>query len=92
MNRRAGGDIEKLELHGGGRSVEIVNLETAIKRDKQGGERTIRFGSWDTVSYRRGFTGIVDHFLDSLDKPEQCQISAERVIDTHRLVERLSGM
>lgn len=92
MNRRSGGDIEKLELHGGGRSAEIVNLETAVLRDKQGGEQTLRFGSWDSVSYRRGFTGIVDHFLDTIDRPGDCLVSADRVLETHRLVERLSGM
>ncbi|PYI53042.1 Gfo/Idh/MocA family protein [Paenibacillus flagellatus] len=92
MNRRAGGDLERLELHGGGRSAEIVNLESAVLRDPQGGERSSRFGSWETVPHRRGFAGIVDHFLDSLDEPDRCEVAAERVIATHRLVERLSGM
>lgn len=92
MSRRAGGDLEKLELHGGGRSVEVVNLESAVFRDRNEGERSRRFGSWDTISYRRGFTGIIDHFFASLDRPDGCTVSADRVIETHRLVEKLSGM
>lgn len=92
MSRRAGGDLEQLELHGGGRSACVVNLESAVFRDRNEGERSRHFGSWDSVSYRRGFTGIVDHFLASLDRPDQCTISADRVIETHRLVEKLSGM
>ncbi|MDF2717366.1 MAG: gfo/Idh/MocA family oxidoreductase [Paenibacillus sp.] len=92
MNRRAGGDLEKLELHGGGRSAEIVNLDSAVLRDKREGERTLRFGSWETVSHRRGFAGIVDHFLESLDRPDECIVRADKVLETHRLVEKLSGM
>lgn len=90
MNRRAGGDLEKLELHGGGRSAEIVNLDSAVLRDKREGERTIRFGSWETVSHRRGFAGIVEHFLATIDRPEECLVGADKVMETHRLVERLS--
>ncbi|TNJ60654.1 Gfo/Idh/MocA family oxidoreductase [Paenibacillus hemerocallicola] len=92
MNRRAGGDLEKLELHGGGRSAEIVNLDSAVLRDKREGEHTKRFGSWETVSHRRGFAGIVDHFLATLDRPMECLVSADKVLETHRLVEKLSGM
>ncbi|MEF3302820.1 Gfo/Idh/MocA family protein [Paenibacillus sp. GYB003] len=92
MNRRAGADLEKLELHGGGRSAEIVNMESGVLRDKTEGERALRFGSWDSVSHRRGFAGIVDHVLASLDRPGDCLVSADRVIETHRLVEKLSGM
>jgi virulence factor len=92
MNRRAGGDLERLELHGGGRSAEIVNMEAGVLRDKREGERSLRFGSWETISHRRGFAGIVDHFLATLDNPDDCHVRADRVLETHRLVERLSGM
>ncbi|TMV50666.1 Gfo/Idh/MocA family oxidoreductase [Paenibacillus mesophilus] len=92
MNRRTGGDLEKLELHGAGRSAEIVNLDSAVLRDKREGERTLRFGSWETVSHRRGFAGIVDHFLATLDSPDECIVKADKVLETHRLVEKLSGM
>ncbi|GAA3402759.1 Gfo/Idh/MocA family protein [Paenibacillus hodogayensis] len=92
MNRRSGSDMEKLELHGGGRSAEIVNLESGLFRDGQTGERARRFGSWETIAERRGFAGIVNHFLDSLDRPEHCSIRADLVMDTHRLVERLASL
>lgn len=92
MNRRAGSDMEKLELHGGGRSAEVSHLESAVFRDRRDGERTLRFGSWETIAERRGFAGIVDHFLDTLDRPSACTVRADLVLDTHRLVERLAGM
>lgn len=89
MNRRAGADLEKLELHGGGRSVEVTNLESAVWRDARTGESKRQFGSWETIGVRRGFAGAVEHFLETLDTPEKCTIRADRVLETHRLIERL---
>jgi virulence factor len=92
MNRRAGADLEKLELHGGGRSVEVVNLETAVWRDRGEGEQVRKFGSWESIGIRRGFAGAVDHFLNSLETPELCTIRADRVMETHLLIEQLEQM
>jgi virulence factor len=89
MSRSAGLDLERLELHGGGRSAQVVNLERAVFASAADGAREASFGSWDTVSYRRGFTGAVEHFLSCLDAPEACQIAAHRVLPTHRLIEEL---
>jgi virulence factor len=90
MNRFAGADLEKLEIHGGGRSAEITNLEHAMYYDKELGKLERTFGSWDTVLYRRGFQGIVDHFIESLDAPERCSIRGDQVLDTHLLIEKLA--
>lgn len=89
MNRTAGSDLERLSLHGAGRSAEIVNLEQGVLSSAQDGERIIRFGSWDTVLERRGFAGAIDHFLGSLDHPDRCEIRADLTMSTHRLVEKL---
>jgi virulence factor len=89
MDRSAGADLEKLELHGSGRSVQIVNLEQAVFYDQKAGERMQSFGSWDDVLYRRGFVGAVDHFLQSLDDRSLCQIRADQTMPTHELVEQL---
>ena len=90
MVRLAGIDIEKLELHGGGRSVEVTNLETAIFYEHGVMPRTRSYGSWDSLLMRRGFEGIIDHFLQSIDNPQECNIRADLVLESHRLVERLS--
>jgi virulence factor len=89
MDRNAGHDLEKLELHGSGRSVEVVNLENAVFYDAKHGAQVQNFGSWDDILYRRGFVGVVDHFLLSLDNPSQCQIRADQVMPSHELVEQL---
>ncbi|MBD0379883.1 Gfo/Idh/MocA family protein [Paenibacillus sedimenti] len=90
MVRLAGVDLEKVELHGSGRSVEVTNLESAVFYEKGAMPRIRTFGSWDTVLERRGFAGVVQHFLDSLNHPEACSIRADLVLDSHQLVERLS--
>ncbi|GFZ98251.1 hypothetical protein GCM10008018_50590 [Paenibacillus marchantiophytorum] len=90
MVRLAGVDLEKVELHGSGRSVEVTNLESAVFYEKGGAPRVRTFGSWDTVLERRGFASVVQHFLDSLNNPNACSIRGDLVLDSHRLVERLS--
>lgn len=89
MVRNAGTDLERLELHGDGRSVEVVNLESASFYAKGSLPQNRTFGSWDTILHRRGFPGAVDHFLASLDSPEMCTIRADLVLDTHFLIEKL---
>lgn len=89
MSRGAGLDLERLELHGSGRTAQVVNLERAVFASAAGGAGETGFGSWDAVSYRRGFTGAVEHFLGCLDNPQACQIRADNVLPTHRLVEQL---
>jgi virulence factor len=89
MDRNAGVDLEKLELHGSGRSVEVINLENALHYDKLQGERVYHFSSWDDILYRRGFVGVVDHFLQALDGSSECLIRADQVLPSHELVEQL---
>ncbi|NHN32959.1 Gfo/Idh/MocA family protein [Paenibacillus agricola] len=90
MVRRAGADLEKLELHGAYRSAEVVNMEAAVLSQKSAAPQSIGFGSWDTILDRRGFAGIVQHFLSCLEQPELCSVRADRVLPSHELVERLS--
>ncbi|WP_438434721.1 Gfo/Idh/MocA family protein [Gorillibacterium sp. sgz500922] len=89
MNRAAGSDTERLCLHGSGRSAEVVNLERAVLSSVSDGERAVSFGSWETVLERRGFLGAINHFLDSIGHPQECEIRADRTLPTHRLVEKL---
>lgn len=88
MQRTSGVNGERLELHGGGRSAEVVDLERGIFG--AGGERRIReLSGWETVSYRRGFAGMINHVFESLRAPEACEVGAELVLRTHRLCDQL---
>lgn len=91
MVRQAGRDLEKLELHGGGRSAEVVNMETAQWAAAGGLPVSRTFGSWETVLERRGFAGVVRHFLDCLRDPDACSVRADRVLASHRLAERAAA-
>lgn len=90
MVRRAGADMEKLELHGAYRSAEVLNMESAILSQRSHDPQAAGFGSWDTILHRRGFAGAVQHFLSSLEQPEVCTIRADQVLPVHRLVEQLA--
>lgn len=89
MVRQAGIDCEKLEMHGHGRSVAVMDMESMILYEKAVLPRTKAFGSWDTILYRRGFAGAVEHFLQCLNTPSECSIRADLMLETHALVERL---
>ncbi|MEW4370434.1 Gfo/Idh/MocA family protein [Paenibacillus kandeliae] len=91
MVRSAGLDSEKLSLHGGGRSAEVINMEQLHLYEKGQLPQQQMFGSWETILERRGFAGVVDHFLDRLNAPEQCSIRADLVLDTHELAEQLTA-
>ncbi|GGN95645.1 Gfo/Idh/MocA family protein [Saccharibacillus kuerlensis] len=90
MVRSAGRDFERLELHGSGRSAVVEDLERALWTEDGGRPQESGFGSWDTVLKRRGFEGVVQHVLDTLDEPERCTVRADRVLDSHELAERAS--
>lgn len=89
MNRHAGTDLEKVELQGSGYSVEIVNMESATWSSKDNGQLIQGHGSWDSIALRRGFAGIIQHFIQSLDDPEQCTVRAEQVLPSHQLIEKI---
>ncbi len=88
MQRTSGGSGESLELHGGGRSVIVDGLERGVFV-AEGTEYIRQPGSWDSVAYKRGFVGMVDHVLESLADPKTCEIGAKVVLPTHRLCEHL---
>ncbi|MFB5269883.1 Gfo/Idh/MocA family protein [Paenibacillus enshidis] len=91
MERQAGVDFERVELHGSGRSAEVMQMEQSVLYEKGRQPQAGGFGSWDTIVQRRGFAGAVDHFLDNITTPEQCGISAGLVMESHELAERLLG-
>ncbi|WP_282943241.1 Gfo/Idh/MocA family oxidoreductase [Paenibacillus sp. RC67] len=91
MVRRAGVDLEKLELHGSFRSVEVTNMETAVLYEQHSLPKSSAFGSWDTIVSRRGFAGAVNHFLQRLHDPATCSIRADQVLPVHQMIERMTS-
>ncbi len=88
MHRRSGADLERLELHGDGRSAAVTDLERLeLRRD--GRVQLPPAAPWQSAAHRRGFAPLLDHVLDSLRSPETCEVSASRVLPSHPLAERL---
>lgn len=88
MNRDSGASEEALEVMSPGNKWVVRGLDTTVHY-REGGERTTRFGDWDSVLYRRGFTGIVDHFLHCARHGAAPLYSARDALDTHSLCERI---
>ncbi|MEO3785385.1 Gfo/Idh/MocA family oxidoreductase [Actinocorallia sp. B10E7] len=88
MHRRSGIDLERLEVHGDGRSAAVTDLERLeLRRD--GRVQLPPAASWESVAHRRGFAALLEHVLDSLVSPESCEVSASHALPAHRLAERL---
>ncbi|MBB3112230.1 virulence factor [Paenibacillus phyllosphaerae] len=91
MDRGAGLDSERIELHGSGRSAVVEELERAVLYGDAAGGQTLGFGGWDSHLLRRGFVGVVEHTLASLADPASCSISADKVLGSHYMVEKLAA-
>lgn len=50
-----------------------------------------KFNDWDPTLYRRGFYGIVDHFITSVRDKTQCDPSLEDSLITHRICETITN-
>lgn len=89
MARDAGQDFERLFLTGGNTSASVDDLDIALLR-RPGSTEVRSFGSWDDILVRRGFSGVVKHVLRSLENPQQCEVAAAAVVESHRIAERIS--
>ena len=88
MNRDSGASEETLEVMSPGNKWVVRGLDTTVHY-REGEERTTRFGDWDSVLRRRGFTGIVDHFLDCARRDTAPLYTARDALETHSLCERI---
>ena len=70
------------------RTAVVDDLERAVFTQNGGRPEERSFGSWDTVLKRRGFEGVVEHFLDCMDDPRRCTVRAGLVLGSHELAER----
>jgi len=50
-----------------------------------------KFNDWDPTLYKRGFYGIVDHFIASVRNQTQCDPSLEDSLITHRICETITN-
>lgn len=90
MDRDGGANEERLEVSAPGHKWVVRDLNTATHL--AGGEaRAVGFDDWEPVLHRRGFTRIVEHFLDCVANGTEPTPSARDALETHALCERIVG-
>lgn len=88
LSHAAGGWIERLQVHGSGRTVLVEGME--ILRRREGGRETIEtFDSWTPVLERRGFLGAARHFTDCVRRRQTPIASGEESLESQRLAQRI---
>jgi virulence factor len=88
MNRDSGANEETLEMMSPGNKWVVRGLDTTL-HFRGGEERISRFGDWEPVLRRRGFTGIVGHFLNCVRRKSDPLYPARDALATHALCERI---
>lgn len=85
----AGAAVERVELHGGGLTVIVDQVErlTVIENGIERAEPL--FGSWTATLEKRGIGPELEHFLACLRTGEQPETSAAEALATQRLAEAI---
>ena len=90
MDRDGGANEERLEVSAPGHKWVVRDLNAAVHLS--GGEaRATGFDDWEPVLHRRGFVGIIAHFLDCVRRGAAPTPSARDALETHALCERIVG-
>jgi virulence factor len=84
MHRVSGSNEEIVEVFGDGYKRRVVDLATVEEHD-DGQVRVVRRGDWTPVPEQRGFTAMVDSFLDAVR--EGRVLSARDALRTHEVCE-----
>ena len=88
MNRDSGTDEETLEVMSPGNKWIVRGLDSTAHYTG-GAERISHFDDWAPVLHRRGFTRIVDHFLECVKSASAPSYPARDALATHALCERI---
>ncbi|HYF93679.1 MAG TPA: Gfo/Idh/MocA family oxidoreductase [Symbiobacteriaceae bacterium] len=85
----AGAATERVELHGGGLTVIVEEMEHLRIRE-HGKERVEPlFGSWSTTLEKKGMAGATEHFLTCLRTGAQPDTTAAEAFRTQELAEAI---
>lgn len=88
MHRNGGKDYERLEIHGHGKSAVVEDMES-IRIMENGKIYVHNFGSWDTISYRRGFETAVKSFLKDVLKGNYANDELKCTLKSHEIIEKI---
>lgn len=88
MNRDSGITEETVELITPGNKFVVRDIVQTTHYCK-GEEKLIRFKDWDPTLYKRGFYGVIDHFIHCVNSNSIPNPSIEDSLITHELCEKV---
>lgn len=88
MNRHTGVNEEIVEVMGHPKKIEIHNLNQA-KIFTSNQEQHCKFDDWAPILYRRGFVGMIDHFIQCVHSRQEPVTSGASTLRTHEICERI---
>lgn len=90
MGRDFGVNEEIIEVTTYGRKWRVEGLDETVHH-AQGKTQVRQFGSWDPVLLRRGFQGILEHFVDCVSNGQYPQPSARDSLKSHEICEKIAA-
>lgn len=88
MHRRAGTNLEQVEIMADGQLVRVKNMDQ-LEIERDGVLLAENAGNWDTVLKRRGFVGAILHFLGCVEADRRPQVDAEEALKTQQLLQSM---
>lgn len=88
MNKNSGRNEETLEFMNSGSKWIVKDMNETLYLNN-GTEQAITFGDWDSILHRRGFSEIINHFIDSVKNSTPPSLSIRDAIATHEICEQI---
>lgn len=85
MHRKAGTNLEQIELVGEDSIIRVKNLDT-IEIEREGKLTISSASSWDSIIKRRGFEDAIMHFINSVIGDTKPLVDGEEGLKTQKLV------
>lgn len=88
MHRKAGTDLERMELIADGSVTRVKNLDT-VEIETNGKTEISMPPSWDTILKRRGFEGAILHFINSVLGDTRPTPDGEEALKSQRMFDAI---
>ena len=90
MHRKAGTDLERLELIAEDSIITVRNMDT-VEIERNGRTEIGRPPAWDTIIKRRGFEDAILHFITSVLGDTEPLVTGEEGLASQRLFDAIVG-
>ncbi|MDF1495721.1 Gfo/Idh/MocA family protein [Caproiciproducens sp. CPB-2] len=88
MHRKAGTNLERIEVLTEGTLVRVRDMDT-FETETGGKTETETPPAWETILKRKGFEGAILHFINSIEGNTQPLVNGEEALKTQRLLDAM---